>query len=232
MKIDIWSDIMCPFCYIGKRRLEGALQDFEHKEDVVINWHSFQLDPIMKSHPGVSIHDYLAERKGQTREWSLKMHQQMTENAKQEGLIYNFDIAVIANSFDAHRLIQMAKTHDLGDAAEERLFKAYFTDGKNMSDHATLIDLGSEIGLDKNEVASMLQGNDFANEVHEDIAQAQRYGINGVPFFVLDNKYGISGAQPKEVFQQAFQQAWTEQEKPLQSVSNTDGDVCIPGGDC
>ena len=231
MKIDIWSDIMCPFCYICKRKLESAMQDFEHKDDVEITWHSFQLDPEMKYEPGVSMYDYLAERKGQTREWSVKVHQQMTENAKREGLTYNFDKAIIANSFDAHRLIQLAKTYGLGDAAEECLFKAYFTDGKNMSDHATLISLGKEIGLDEKEVADMLQGNAFAGAVQQDIAQAQVYGINGVPFFVLNNKYGISGAQPKEIFQQALQQAWSEG-KALQVQDDAEGPVCTPGGDC
>jgi predicted DsbA family dithiol-disulfide isomerase len=231
MKIDIWSDIMCPFCYIGKRKLESALQEFEHKDDVEIIWHSFQLDPAMKYKPGVSMHDYLAERKGQTREWSVKVHQQMTENAKREGLTYNFDKAVIANSFDAHRLIHLAKTHGLGDAAEEQLFKAYFTDGRNMSDHATLVSIGKEIGLDETETATMLAGDAFAGAVQQDIAQAQVYGINGVPFFVLDDKYGISGAQPKETFAQALRQAWSEQQTAQQEDS-TDGAVCTPGGDC
>ena len=227
MKIDIWSDIMCPFCYIGKRKLEGALAEFEHKDNVTIEWHSFQLDPTIEYTPGINIHDYLATRKGQTREWSVKVHDQMTNTAKQEGLTYNFDKAIIANSFDAHRLIQLAKTHGLGAAAEEALFKAYFTDGKNMSDPDTLVLLGEEIGLNGPEVAAMLSGNAFAKEVQKDIDQAELYGISGVPFFVLDNKYGISGAQPKEVFKSALQQAWAEH-----MPETTDGAVCLPGGDC
>src|ERR1700733_11886254 len=111
MKIDIWSDIMCPFCYIGKRKLEGALQQFDHKDSVEITWHSFQLDPAMTAQPGKNIHQYLAERKGQSIDWSVKVHEQMTQTAKAEGLTYNFDKAIIANSFDAHRLIQLAKKH-------------------------------------------------------------------------------------------------------------------------
>jgi len=233
VKIDIWSDIMCPFCYIGKRKLEGALKQFDHKDDVEIEWHSFQLDPEMKPQPGKSLHQYLAERKGQSLEWSVKVHEQMTQTAKAEGLEYNFDKAVIANSFDAHRVIHLAKKHGLGDAAKERILRAYFTEGKNVSDHATLVELGKDAGLNADEVADMLRGNDFATEVHKDIEQSQELGINGVPFFVFDNKYAISGAQPTEVFLSGLKQVWAEHEKNISSENNyLDGAVCEPGGDC
>ena len=215
MKIDIWSDIMCPFCYIGKRKLETALQQFEHKADVSINWHSFQLDPGIQYEEGKDLHTYLAERKGQTREWSVMVHKQMTETAKKEGLEYNFDKAIIANSFDAHRLIQLAKTHGLGDAAEEQLFKAYFTDGRNVSDHNTLLQIGIEIGLRAVEVGEMLNSDAFAEDVHKDIMQAQRLGVRGVPFFLLDEQLGISGAQPVEVFTDGLQKAWALHEKAM-----------------
>jgi len=234
MQIDIWSDIMCPFCYIGKRKLEGALQQFDHKDNVTINWHSFQLDPKIAYQPGKDIHSYLAERKGQSREWSVKIHDQMTQTAKAEELTYNFDTAVIANSFDAHRLIQLAKKHGLGEAAEERLFKAYFTDGKNISDHNTLMQIGIDIGLKVVEIGEMLNSDAYANEVEKDIETAESLGIRGVPFFVIDGKYGISGAQPKEVFLDGLQQAWQayEQETALASADYTLGDVCEPGGNC
>ena len=233
MKIDIWSDIMCPFCYIGKRKLESALQKFEHNADVNIVWHSFQLDPAIQYQPGKDLYTYLAERKGQTREWSVMVHKQMTETAKREGLTYNFDKAIIANSFDAHRLIQLAKTHGLGDAAEEKLFKAYFTDGKNVSDHNTLMQIGMEIGLRAVEVGEMLNSNDFADEVHADILMAERLGIRGVPFFLLDEQLGISGAQPVEVFTDGLQQAWAIHEKAKQTeINNNTGAVCTPDGVC
>src|SRR5690606_25816142 len=147
VNVDIWSDIMCPFCYIGKRRFDDALSQFEHKEEVKVTWHSFQLDPSIKPQPGKSAVDYLAERKGQSREWSMHMHENVTQMAKEAGLTYNFDKAVVANSFDAHRLIHLAQENGLGDAAEERLFTAYFTEGKDIADPLTLVELGKEIGL-------------------------------------------------------------------------------------
>lgn len=231
MKIDIWSDIMCPFCYIGKRKLEGALQNFEHKDDVEIVWHSFQLDPNMAAQPGKNIHQYLAERKGLSIDWSVKVHEQMTQTAKAEGLTYNFDKAVIANSFDAHRLIQMAKKHGLGDAAEEALFKAYFTDGRNISDHNTLMQIGIDLGLRVIEIGAMLNSNEYAADVESDIEKAQAIGVRGVPFFVLDNKFAISGAQPAQVFTDGLHQAWAEYEKGILSIAEQDG-ICTPGGVC
>jgi predicted DsbA family dithiol-disulfide isomerase len=231
MQIDIWSDIMCPFCYIGKRKLESALQQFEHKDEVAISWHSFQLDKDMTPQPGKNIYQYLAERKGQSLEWSVKVHDQMTQTAKAEGLAYNFDKAVIANSFDAHRLIQLAKKHGLGGAAEEALFKAYFTDGRDISDHNTLMQIGIETGLRVVEIGEMLNSDAYAADVKNDLRQAQELGINGVPFFVFDNKYAISGAQPVAVFRDGLQQAWAEYEKG-NTVINEQGDICTPGGVC
>lgn len=230
MKIDIWSDIMCPFCYIGKRRLEAALEGFEHKDEVELVWHSFQLDPTIQSQQGKNLYEYLAERKGMPLERSKQMHDQLTQTAKEAGLTYNFDTAVIANSFDAHRLIQLAKQHGLGDAAEERLFKAYFTEGKDVSDHATLLQLGTEIGLKDAEVKQMLESNAYADAVRADITTAEQLRINGVPFFVLDNKYGVSGAQPVELFSNALQQAWAEHTPAITSIGGGQDAVCGPDG--
>ncbi|MES2618334.1 MAG: DsbA family oxidoreductase [Bacteroidota bacterium] len=210
MKVEIWSDIMCPFCYIGKRKFESALELFEHQKDIEIEWRSFQLDPSTVSQPGKDVYSYLAERKGQTREWSVDMHRNVVEMAKNEGLEYNFDKAVIANSFNAHRLIQMAKQQGLGDKAEELLFKSYFTDGKNTDDANTLAEIGEAIGLDKAAVLEMLSGDTYTNEVNQDIAEAQHIGVRGVPFFVFDRRYAISGAQPSEAFLQTLQQAYSE----------------------
>jgi predicted DsbA family dithiol-disulfide isomerase len=231
MKIDIWSDIMCPFCYIGKRKLECALKDFEHKDQVEIVWHSFQLDPNMTTQPGKSIQQYLAERKGQSIEWSLKVHAQVAQSASAEGLKYNFDKAVIANSFDAHRLIHLAQKRGMGGAAKEALLKAYFTDGKNISDHNTLMQIGIDLGLRVVEIGEVLNSNAYANEVKEDMEQANALGVNGVPFFVLDDKYAISGAQPAEVFLNGLRQAWSEAEKEPTAI-DTIGDSCSPDGNC
>ena len=210
MKIEIWSDVMCPFCYIGKRRFESALAKFEHKEQVEIIWKSFQLNPQMVTDPQKNINQYLAEIKGWTLDQAESMNNRVTQMAAAEGLHYDFDKAIVANSFDAHRLIQLAKTHNKGDEAEERLFKAYFSEGKNTADRSTLIQLGTEIGLEKNEVVKMLEGNSFATEVQKDISEARQVGIDGVPFFLIDRTYGISGAQQTEIFLETLNKSWME----------------------
>jgi predicted DsbA family dithiol-disulfide isomerase len=234
MKVDIWSDVRCPFCYIGKRKLEAGLEKFEHKEKVELVWHSFELDPSLQTQPGKNIHDYLAEIKGQTKQWSIKMHEQVTETAKQSGLTFNFDQSVIANSFDAHRLIQFAKTKHLADAAEEILFKAYFTEGKNISDREILVQLGAELGLDKTEVEHIFESDIFTTEVRNDEAMAQSIGIRGVPFFVFNNQYSISGAQPTEAFVQTLQAAWKDYEKIAGVFDDaaSDTNTCSAEGDC
>lgn len=235
MKVDIWSDVMCPFCYIGKRNFESALAQFKNKESIEVVWHSFQLDPEMKFMPGVDIYSYLAERKGISAEQSKQMHSRVVKMAKAAGLEYNFDKAVINNSYDAHRFLQLAKIHGRGNEAEELLFRAYFTDGKNIGNYDTLIQLGIEIGLSATEVGEMLNSDAFANAVDEDIYTAQQYGIRGVPFFIINDKYTISGAQPTETFLGALNQAWGEYEQAntkLTTVSNNDAIVCEPDGDC
>ncbi|HWB26488.1 MAG TPA: DsbA family oxidoreductase [Chitinophagaceae bacterium] len=234
MKVEIWSDIMCPFCYIGKRKFEQALQEFDKRGAVEVEWHSFQLDPSIQHMPGKDVHTYLAEIKGKSREWSLQVHKQLTDTAKAVGLAYNFDIAVIANSFEAHRLIQLAKRHGRGDAAEERLFKAYFTEGKNVSDHTTLLSLGEEIGLDRKEVAQMLTSGEFGDNVQADIEEARQLGVNGVPFFVFDRKYAVAGAQSPEVFAQVLEKSFDEwnEKQQLTLVEDAPGNVCEIGGEC
>lgn len=199
-KMEIWSDILCPFCYIGKRKLEKALETFEGKEFLEIDWRSYQLDPDASPQPNTDVYDYLAQRKGQTRDWSIKMHEQVANTAKQEGLEYNFEKAIIANSYNAHRLIHLAKKYKLGDVAEETIFKAYFTQGKDIADKTTLMSIGKEIGLEENEIKEVLNSDKFGTEVKADIEEAQNIGVRGVPFFVMDRAYAVSGAQPVEVF--------------------------------
>lgn len=206
MKIEIWSDIMCPFCYIGKRHLETALGQFpdQHFE---IEWKSFQLDPTIVPQPGKNVYEYLAERKGMSVEESKQMHAGVVARAAEVGLDYRFDQAVISNSFDAHRLIQLAKTKGLGDLIEETFFKAYFTDGKDLNDQNTLMGLCVGIGLNALDVKEVLDDkNQFANSVRNDISEAQQIGVRGVPFFVFDRKYAISGAQPIEHFEQTIRE--------------------------
>jgi predicted DsbA family dithiol-disulfide isomerase len=208
LKVEIWSDVVCPWCYIGKRRFEQALEQFEHKQHINIEWKSFQLDPDSKPEPGISIHQSLAAKKGWTLDYARQMNDHVANLAKEVGLAYNFDIVVPANTLDAHRLLQFAKKKGLGDIAEELLFKAYFSGGKNIADHSTLIELAVDIGLDANEVRSMLSSDLFTEEVSRDVYEAYQLGIRSVPFFVVDEKYGVSGAQPTEVFLGALRKAW------------------------
>lgn len=206
MKIEIWSDIMCPFCYIGKRQLETALQQFPDN-DFEIEWKSFQLDPTITPEPGKDVYTYLAERKGMTVEQSKEMHKGVAERAKSVGLEYNFDKAVISNSLEAHRIIQLAKTKNLGDEIEEIFFKAYFTEGRDLNDGPTLIELAEKAGLDKNDVLEVLKSDNlYLKEVEHDIEEAQQIGVQGVPFFVFDRKYAVSGAQPVEAFVQTIKE--------------------------
>lgn len=234
MKVEIWSDIMCPFCYIGKRKFEQALAQFPHKDQIEVEWHSFQLNPGLKSQPDKDAYDYVAELKGQTRDWSVKVHEQLVASAKSVGLDYHFEKAKIVNSFEAHRLIQLAKTHGLGDAIEERLFKAYFTEGANVADHESLVTLGIEIGLKEADIRATLESNAFADKVQEDVQKASALGIRGVPFFVLNNRYGVSGAQESTVFLQSLEKAYSEwaKDQPVPVIEVTEGPACTPGGDC
>jgi predicted DsbA family dithiol-disulfide isomerase len=213
MKVEIWSDIMCPFCYIGKRRFEKALAQFPHKDSVQVEWKSFQLDPSIQSQPGKNINQYLAERKGWSLEQAREINSQVTGTAASLGLHYDFDKAVVANSFDAHRFAHFAAGHGLGDAAEEALFKAYFTEGRDVSDHNTLARLGQEIGLDAAEIKKALDSNAYAADVRADIAEAESLGTRGVPFFVLDRRYAVSGAQPEGTFIKALEQAFAERQE-------------------
>ncbi len=205
MKIEIWSDVVCPFCYIGKRKLENALEQFSPRDDVEILWHSFQLDPSAKREEGKDIYDHVAEKYGQDREWALNVNRNLVENAKKVGLDYRFERVIPANTFDAHRMIHLAATHGLQEKAEERFFAAYFTEGKDLGDPETLVELIGEIGLDRDEARRTVESTDYADAVRGDIQEAESLGINAVPFFVFDRRYAISGAQPTHLFLETLQ---------------------------
>lgn len=234
MKVEIWSDVMCPFCYIGKRKFEKALEQFPQKDRIEIEWKSFQLNPDMKTEPGKSINEYLSEVKGWAPEYAEEVNNHVTKIASEVGLEYNMDKAVVANSFDAHRFVQFAKTKGKGDDAEEQLFKAYFTDGKNTADHETLIALGAEIGLDAAEVKAVLESAQFSDQVRKDVYEAQQVGARGVPFFVLDRKYAVSGAQQPETFLGALEKSFGEWAKvnPAPLTTYAEGATCTPDGEC
>lgn len=228
LKIQIWSDIMCPYCYIGKRRIEGALAQFEHKNSVEIEWKSFQLDSNFIASEDDDMVEHLAAKYQKDKEWAQEMMDSMTENAKNSGLDFHFEKAVMANSFNAHRLLHLAKKYNLSNELEELLFKAYLTDGKNINDLATLSELGLHVGLEIKEIEAVLQSDAYAKEVKEDILEAQSIGVQGVPFFVLDNKYAVSGAQHVETFVKTLEKVWEEGNfvsKPT-LLNTTDGDSC------
>ncbi len=227
MRVDIWSDIVCPFCYIGKRRFENALDGFT--DDVEIAWHSFQLDPDAQYVEGQTVDEYLANRKGFPLEKAKEMNAYVTAQAAELGLKYDFDIAKIANTLDAHRLLHLAAKHGKQNEVKEALLDAYFTQGKNISDAETLIQIGTENGLDAAEIATALNSDAFKQNVEEDIYHARQIGVQGVPFFVFNNKYAVSGAQPTEVFKQILEKVKSE-EKP--QLLNADGDACGPDGNC
>ncbi len=208
--VEIWSDVVCPFCYMGKRRFENAQRAFEHKDEVQVEWRSFQLDPDMRPRPGLSVYDYLAERKGMSSNETRALHDRLRDAAAELGLEYNFDKAVMANTFDAHRLTHLARAHGLQEVVEERLFAAYFTHGRNIGDRETLAALGAEAGLDPSQVRRTLAGADYGEEVRNEEREAPELGADGVPFFVFDRKYAVSGAQPSELFLEVLQKVWQE----------------------
>ncbi len=219
---------MCPFCYIGKRRFEEALSEFPHAGQVEVSWKSFQLDPDLQTEPGKNIHQHLAEKKGWTYAYAPDMNAHVTAMAREAGLQYNLDKAVVANSFNAHRVSHLAASKGLSDAMEEALFRAYFTEGKNTDDPSVLAELGIGIGLAAEEIRQVLNSDLYAGEVKQDIADAQAIGVRGVPFFVIDRKYAVSGAQQSEVFLGALTKAWNDQALTEQQS----GQTCEPGGDC
>ena len=228
LKIQIWSDIMCPYCYIGKRRIEEALRNFEHKEAVEIEWKSYQLDASFIASPEDNMVEHLAEKYRKDNDWAQNMLDNMTQNAKTAGLDFHFEKAILANSFNAHRLLHLAKKHNLANDLEELLFKAYLTEGKNINDLDTLSKLGIELGLDSEEIAQVLNSDTYGTDVKKDQEEANAIGVQGVPFFVLDNKYAISGAQPATAFLETLEKVWQEGkfESKVTLLNATDGESC------
>ena len=234
MKIEIWSDVVCPFCYIGKRKLEKALAKFPQKDAIEIEWKSFQLNPDLKTNPDLNTLEYLAESKGWSLDQAREISSQVAGMAESEGLTFNFDNAVVANTKNAHRLIHLAKSVGKGGEMKERLLKAYFTEGLNIDDSETLVSLGIDIGLEEEIIKKLLESNQYEDAVDQDIYESRLLGVKGVPFFVLDRKLGISGAQPDEVFTQTLEKAWTEfaKENPQLEMVGDSADSCEIDGEC
>jgi predicted DsbA family dithiol-disulfide isomerase len=216
--VEIWSDIACPWCYVGKRRFEAALAGFEHRDGVRVTWRSFELDPAApreRAHDGAT---HLAEKYGTSRDEALAMQRRMTDVAAGEGLDFHFERARGANTFDAHRVLQLAAEHGLQDATKERVMRAYLTEGELISDHAALERLAVDAGLARDEVRDVLSGDRYADAVRDDERMAAALGIRAVPFFVVDRRVGASGAQPAAALLELLRQAWP-QEQAIEGVA-------------
>jgi predicted DsbA family dithiol-disulfide isomerase len=223
MKVEIWSDVVCPWCYIGKRRFESALAQFEHRDQVEVVWRSFQLDPSAPQHGEQKTIDMLAEKYGVSVAQALKMQERVSTLAAEEGLEYHLDQTRHENTFDAHRLLHLAAEQSLQDALKERLLRAHFIEGKAVGDNETLVQLAAEVGIAEEDARAVLDSDAYADAVRADLRRARMFGVQGVPFFAVDEQYGVSGAQPSEVLQEVLEQAWAESH-PLIKVRGTASD--------
>lgn len=234
MYVEVWSDVMCPFCYIGKRKFELALAKFSQSEKIKLVWKSYQLDPTITAGSDKNYVQHLQQKKG----WGDKQTQEILDNvtqmAKSVGLDYHFEKAVVANSFKAHRFAHYAASLDKQNAAEEALFRAHFIDGQDIGSEEVLATIGAQIGLDKGKVIQMLSSDDWAKEVEQDINDARYFGVSGVPFFVFNRKYAISGAQDENVFLNTIEKAFAEwqKEQKKSKLEIIEGKVCKPNGEC
>lgn len=236
MNVEIWSDIACPFCYIGKRNLELALDKIPFKDKIDVEWKAFQLDPsFVQDHENKSdLVESLSKKYNRSRAEIEQMQNQITATAKSVGLDYDFSKTIPFNTFDAHRIISKGKEKKLDDQLEEAFFKAYFVEGKNLGNKEVITKVAKKAGLTEDEIKDALENDQYAYEVEQDIQEAQQIGVRGVPFFVMDRKYGVSGAQPVEAFTQTLEKAyedWSQNQKsPKLDIS--EGSSCSVDGNC
>ncbi|MEE1938087.1 DsbA family oxidoreductase [Streptomyces sp. TRM 70361] len=217
VRIEVWSDVVCPWCYIGKRRLERALADFGHADEVAVVWRSFQLDPSFPRGVRQPVPEMLAKKTGASPEQVRAMNERVTELAAREGLDYALERTVMVNTVDAHRLTHLAKEHGLGGRAHERLLRAQLVEARTLDDPDTLVRLGTEIGLDEAEARRVVTGDAYAREVEADIREARTLGVTGVPFFAFNRAFAVSGAQPAETFLTALRRAHEHARTPSAS---------------
>ena len=228
LNVEIWSDIACPWCYVGKRRFEAALEQFEHCDEVTVTWRSFELDPDAPAERPEDGATHLAQKYGTSLEHARQMNATMTETAAGEGLEFRFDRVRLGNTFDAHRLVHLATAHGRQDAMKERLMRAYLTEGELMADHAALLRMALEVGLPEDEVRELLATDQHADAVRDDERTAASLGVSAVPFFAVDRRIGASGAQPPELLLQMLRQAWEASQPAIPIVA--DGAACGPDG--
>src|SRR4051812_13646719 len=234
MRIEIWSDVVCPWCYVGKRRLEKALAGFEHGEDVEVVYRSFELDPSAPRHGTERTTEVLARKYGRSEPEMRQMQQQLVDLAAEEGLAFRLFDNLHTNTVDAHRLLHLAL--ETGGPAlqrelKEALLAAYFLRAENVGDHDVLARVATEVGLDEAAVRRTLSSDEYAAQVQADVDQARAYGATGVPFFVVDSRYGVSGAQPVEVFADVLERAWADAHPALQVVGAPAGEGTAGGAD-
>jgi predicted DsbA family dithiol-disulfide isomerase len=226
MRIEIWSDVVCPWCYIGKRRLEAALAEFPHADQVEVVWRSFQLDPSAPDAPVETVAEHLGRKYGGGADGGRQMIDRVEAVAAEEGMIWRHHGSLRVGTVDAHRLLHAAG--DLRGDLKEALLRAYFVEAANVADHETLTRIATEVGLDEVTVKEVLTSDRYADEVEADIRQAVSYGATGVPFFVIDQKYGISGAQPVDTFRQVLDRAWADAHPAIEVIGGED--ACGPDG--
>ncbi len=231
MNVEIWSDIACPWCYIGKRRFESALERFEHADQVAVHWRSFELDPAAPAVRPGGVVEHLAAKYGQTPAAARAMVTNIEHVAAGEGLEFHMEATQGGNTFDAHRLLHLARERGRQHELKDELLRAYFTDGRPVSDHASLTAAAVAAGLERAEVEAVLAGRDYAEAVRDDEEQAYSLGISAVPFFVLNRKYGVPGAQPAEVLLDALRRAWTDAH-PLEPIAVSDDGAACDGDSC
>lgn len=230
MQVEIWSDVVCPWCFIGKRRFETALSRFPHADGVEVTWRSFELDPgAPRERSGPAV-DHLAAKYGVAREEAQAMHDRMAGVADGEGLQFRLGAARPGNTFDAHRLLHLARERGMQDPVKERLLSAYLTEGEAVGDPQVLVRLATEAGLSSDEARSVLDTDDYADAVRADEATARTLGITGVPFFVVDRAYGVSGAQPPEVLLELLEAVWAHSESLTSVRGASTGEGCDDGG--
>lgn len=208
MHVEIWSDVVCPWCYIGKRRFEQALARFPHQDEVEVSWRSFQLDPGAARESGETTSQVLARKYGMSLVQVAALNNRMEALAAEIGLEYHLGGAPYVNTFDAHRLVHLARSHSRQDAMMERLMRAHFTQNRPLGDVETLIQLGTDVGLDPIATRAMVESDGYATEVNDDRENATKLGIRGVPFFVVDRRLGVSGAQSSDILFDLLERAW------------------------
>jgi predicted DsbA family dithiol-disulfide isomerase len=226
MQIELWSDFACPFCYIGKRRLEEAIKQIDHP--IEVTYRCYELDPTMKRDVDYDVYEMLSRKYGMSLAAAKANTENVVKMAKEVGLEYNMDSVILTNTFDAHRLTMFAKSKGLMKEMTERILRAYFTDSKHIGDHETLTELAVEVGLDREVVQNVLASDAFADEVRADEQTAKQYGVTGVPFYLINKKYALTGAQPTEAFVTALQKIIAEDE--ITVLNNADSMICDDAG--